>query len=73
MIPIFPRFALFPSILDEHFLLKDLKFYEFTQLTNIEVQQARLDACERKCQEGTLRQASLVNLIKCKENVLGHK
>lgn len=57
MIPIFPRLALSSPIPDEHFLLKDLKFYEFTQLMNIEVQQAHLDACERKCQEGTLRQA----------------
>ena len=42
----------------EYFMLKDLSFYKVVCLANAEVRQARLDAHEKKCQDGTLCQAS---------------
>lgn len=44
-------------MLGEHFVLKDLPFYEVTRLTNAKARQSRLDAQEKKWQEGTLHQA----------------
>ncbi|KAL6319810.1 hypothetical protein AAG906_036872 [Vitis piasezkii] len=46
IISVFPRLALLSLELDEHFVLKDFPFYE-----------ACLEEWEKKCQEGTLRQA----------------
>ena len=42
---------------DEHFVLKDLPFYEVAHLADFEACQARLEEREKKCHEGTLRQA----------------
>lgn len=44
-------------MLGEHFVLKDLPFYEVTRLTDAKARQSRLDAQEKKWQEGTLHQA----------------
>ena len=38
-------------------MLKDLPFYEVAHKTNTKARQERLDQREKKCQEGTLRQA----------------
>ena len=42
----------------KYFMLKDLPFYKVFYLANAEVRQTRLDAHEKKCQKGTLCQAS---------------
>ena len=57
IILIFPRLAPPFLVLGEHFMLKDLPFYEVTCLVDSKTRQARLEEQERKCQEGTLRQA----------------
>lgn len=44
-------------MLGEHFVLKDLPFYEVTRLADVEARQSHLDAREKKRQEGTLHQA----------------
>ena len=41
-------------MLGEHFVLKNLPFYEVTCLTDAEARQSCLDAQEKKRQEGTL-------------------
>lgn len=57
MILVFPRLAPSTLIPSEHFVLKDLPFYEVAWLANAEARQARLEAREKKHQEGTLCQA----------------
>ena len=59
IILIFPRLAPPSLVLSEHFVLKDLLFYEIACLANFEARQARLEERERKRQEGTLRQAPI--------------
>lgn len=57
IIPIFPWLAPLSLVPSEHFVLKDLTFYEVGRLANSETLQACLEEQERKHQEGTLRQA----------------
>ena len=57
IISVFPRLAPLSLEPDEHFVLKDFPFYEVNRLANSEVRQACLEEWEKKCQEGTLRQA----------------
>lgn len=45
----------------EHFLLKDLPFYEVARLADSEARQACLEERERKHQEGTLRQVAAIS------------
>ena len=48
VIPVFPWLALPTLVLDEHFFLKELSFYEVVRLANVEAQQARLDERTKK-------------------------
>ena len=57
----FPRLAHSSLEPDEHFVLKDLLFYEFACLADSEARQARLEEQEKKRQEGTLKQASVAS------------
>ena len=50
-------------MLAEHFVLKDLPFYEVARLADFEARQARLEERERKHQEGTLRQVVVVGRL----------
>lgn len=52
-----PRFTPRVLVPSEHFVLKDLPFYEEAWATDSKARQDRLDKREKKCQEGTLRQA----------------
>ena len=45
-------------VLDEHYVVKDLPFYEEAQTTNVKARQDRLATREKKRYEGTLKQAS---------------
>lgn len=56
IILVFPRLASPSLVPGEHFVLKDLSFYEVAHLAYSEARQTRLEERERKCQEGTLRQ-----------------
>ena len=55
-----PRFALRVLVPDEHHVLKDLHFYEEARVADAKARQDQLDQKEKKCQEGTLRQAPRV-------------
>ena len=44
-------------VLDEHYVVKDLPFYEEAQTTNVKARQDRLTTREKKRYEGTLKQA----------------
>ena len=57
VIPVFPRLAPPTLVLSEHFVLKDLPFYEVTWLFDFEVRQSHFDTLEKKLQDGTLHQA----------------
>ena len=59
IILVFPWLAPPSLVLSEHFVLKDLLFYEIPRLADFEACQARLEERERKRQEGTLRQAPI--------------
>ena len=61
IIPIFPRVAFSSLVPDEHFVLKDLPFYVVARLADSEARHAHLEQWEKKCQEGTLRQAPIIN------------
>ena len=52
--PLLSQLAPSTLLLSEHFVLKDLPFYEVTHFADVEVRQACLDAGEKKHQEGTL-------------------
>lgn len=52
IIPVFPHVA-FPSLVaNEHFVLKDLSFYEVVRLADSKARQTRLEVREKKRQEG---------------------
>ena len=54
IIPVFPHVA-FPSLVaSEHFVLKDLSFYEVVRLADLKARQTRLELWEKKRQEGHL-------------------
>ncbi|RVW86090.1 hypothetical protein CK203_037999 [Vitis vinifera] len=57
IIPVFPHVAPPSLIPNEHFMMKDLPFYEVACLVDSEARQARLEEREKKRQERTLRQA----------------
>ena len=61
IIPVFPRVAFLSLVPDEHFVLKDLPFYVVARLVDSEARHAHLEQWEKKCQEGTLRQAPIIN------------
>ena len=61
IILVFSRLASLSLILDEHFVLKDLPFYEIARLADSEAHQAHLEEREKKCQEITLRQAPIAS------------
>ena len=50
-------------MLAEHFVLKDLPFYEVARLAYFEARQAHLEERERKHQDGTLRQVVVVGRL----------
>ena len=51
-----PHMAPLSLVPGEHFVLKDLPFYEVAHLADLEARQAHLEEREKKCQEGMLRQ-----------------
>ena len=54
IIHVFPHVA-FPSLVaSEHFVLKDLSFYEVVRLADLKARQTRLELWEKKRQEGHL-------------------
>lgn len=53
----FQAFAHSSLVLNEHFVLKDPHFFKIARLVDFEAHQARLEEYEKKCYEGTLRQA----------------
>lgn len=57
----FPRLALPSLVPDKHFVLKDLPFYEVVHLADSEACKARLEECEKKRHEGTLRQTPIAS------------
>lgn len=50
IIPVFPRLAPLSLVPSEHFMLKDLPFYEVACLADFEARQARLEEQEKKRQ-----------------------
>ena len=54
--PLLSQLAPSTLLSSEHFMLKDLPFYEVARFANAEIRQACLDAREKKHQEGTLCQ-----------------
>lgn len=58
---VFPRLVLPSLVPDKHFVLKDLPFYEVVHLADSEACKARLEECEKKRHEGTLRQAPIAS------------
>lgn len=63
IIPVFPHVALLSLIPNEHFMMKDLPFYEVTRLVDSKARQARLEEREKKRQERTLRQAPAASCL----------
>lgn len=59
----FPRLAPPSLVPDKHFVLKDLPFYEVVHLADSEARKARLEECEKKRHEGTLRQALIASCL----------
>lgn len=57
VIPLLLQLASSTLVSGEHFVLKDLSFYEVARLVDIELRQAHLDVWEKKHQKGTLGQA----------------
>nr|CAN80544.1 hypothetical protein VITISV_010895 [Vitis vinifera] len=57
MIHLLIRLAPLTLVPGEHFVLKNLPFYEVARLADVEVWQTLLYAQEKKCQKWTLRQA----------------
>lgn len=53
----FPKLAPSSLVLNKHFVLKDLPFYKAPRLADSKVRQTRLEECEKKHHEGTLKQA----------------
>ena len=61
IIPIIPRLAPKVLVLGEHHVMNDLLSYENAWAAYAKAWQDRLDQREKKCQEGTLRQALSVS------------
>lgn len=57
VIPLLSTASTTNPCVDEHFVLKDLSFYEVAHSADIKARPVHLDAREKKYQEGTLHQA----------------
>lgn len=60
---VLPRLAPQTLVPDEHYILKDLPFYEVARATNSKVCQDCLEQKKKKHQDGTLRQAPTTNRL----------
>ena len=56
IIPVFPLLALLSLVPNEHFVLKDLSFYEIDHLVDSEARHDHLEEREKKFQDETFRQ-----------------
>ncbi|RVW59600.1 hypothetical protein CK203_107442 [Vitis vinifera] len=56
-VPSLPHFAAKVLVPGEHYVVKDLPFYEEAQVEDSKTKDDQLAQREKKCQEGTLRQA----------------
>ena len=56
-VPSLPRFAAKVLVPSEHYVVKDLPFYEKARAEDSKTKDDQLAQREKKCQEGTLRQA----------------
>ena len=57
IIPVFPPLAPLSLVPNEHFVLKDLSFYEIDRLADFEACHDHLEEREKKFQKKTFRQA----------------
>lgn len=61
ILPILPRLTPRSLVPDEHYMLKDLSFYEVARLTDSKACQTCLEQRKKKCQNGTLMQTLTIN------------